>query len=494
MKEPVRVAGSSLMRCQTDARLVELVRAGSAPAFEAIVERYSPPLMRYCRRLLPPARAEDAVQQTFVNAYTALSRDESKIELRPWLYRIARNVALNALTRDRECSSPHVAELPEVGESVHDEVERRFRLRAAFEAVQTLPERQRDAVVLRELEGRSYEQIATELDVTGGAVRQLLSRARDTLRAAATAVTPIALLVRIPWGPASHPVLTRVGEVASDPGAPTGIYKAAVTAVAAAALVGGLAEGGPKTAKLLDRGSGGDRDRGAPPLVNVREPGVAAPRAAGGRGGGGGGAYLPVLVVQADDMLTIARGERADGRGGPSPDGARDGRGVPELPTHLAPKIVAALPGGTGVPALPPALRNVPSLAPLPPQPGLPEPQTLAQTPPASGGGGTSGGRDPYLIAEDADRAGRDLNDDTDVPAGSDEGEGSTGANPPVPGDGREDDEPSAPDERGDRTPSAGAGEGQGGAGPAATGPAPPDQQGVGGAQQVPPPAGDDDD
>jgi len=95
--EPARLAGSSVMRCQTDERLVDLVRAGNDRAFEAIVDRYRRPLLRYCARLLPPARAEDAVQQAFLNAFAGLRRGDERIELRPWLYRVAHNASLNAL-------------------------------------------------------------------------------------------------------------------------------------------------------------------------------------------------------------------------------------------------------------------------------------------------------------------------------------------------------------------------------------------------------------
>ena len=143
--EPARLAGLSLLRGQSDERLVDLSRAGNERAFEAIVERYSRPLLGYCARLLPSARTEDVVQQAFLNAYAGLHRDDRRIELRPWLYRIAHNAALNA---------------------------------------------QRDAMILRELEGRSYAQFAIELDATGGAVRQLLSRARNTLRIRACATAP----------------------------------------------------------------------------------------------------------------------------------------------------------------------------------------------------------------------------------------------------------------------------------------------------------------
>ena len=186
--EPARLAGSSVLRVQTDERLVDLVRAGNDRAFEAIVHRYHRPLVRFCSRVLPPARAEDAVQQAFLNAYAALHRSERHVELRPWLYRIAHHASLNAL---RESGWAHeaieaAAHRP-FAESAHDAAERRATLRTVLTAVQGLPERQRDAIVRRELEGRSYEQIAEELDATGGAVRQLLNRARNTLRSAATA-------------------------------------------------------------------------------------------------------------------------------------------------------------------------------------------------------------------------------------------------------------------------------------------------------------------
>jgi RNA polymerase sigma factor (sigma-70 family) len=347
MHEPLRVAGSSLMRCQSDERLVELVRSGSAPAFEAVVERYGGPLTRYCRRLLSPARAEDAVQQTFVNAYTAICRDDSRIDLRPWLYRIARNAALNALTRDREWSSPRVAELPEAGESVHDEVQRRLDLRSAFHAVQGLPARQRDAIVLRELEGRSYDQIASELEVSDGAVRQLLSRARETLRGAASALTPIGLLVRL--GPGSQPALSRAAEIAANPALPAGVYRGVAAAVAGAVLVGGLAQGGRQPAGLRE------------PAPAVRA--AVVPTAAGGPvpvpAGRGLTALGPGLALMPRSPSPVAAPAEMPGqtpaRGGtPRPNGAARTDGALTAPTAPEPVLrgtrdLAAAPSGTGV-------------------------------------------------------------------------------------------------------------------------------------------------
>src|SRR3954452_19062795 len=86
-----------LLRTQSDARLGGLARTGYDPAFEAIVERYRRQLLGACLRILPEARAEDALQQALVAAWTALRRGDEVVELRPWLYRIARNTALNQL-------------------------------------------------------------------------------------------------------------------------------------------------------------------------------------------------------------------------------------------------------------------------------------------------------------------------------------------------------------------------------------------------------------
>ena len=77
-----------LLRTQSDARLVSLAREGHERAFEAIVERYRKELLRTCRRVLPEARAEDALQQALLAAWKAIERGDEIRELRPWLHRI----------------------------------------------------------------------------------------------------------------------------------------------------------------------------------------------------------------------------------------------------------------------------------------------------------------------------------------------------------------------------------------------------------------------
>src|SRR3954447_22235419 len=150
LRSPARLAGTSLLRLQTDERLVALAREGHERAFEAIVERYRVVLERYATRLVGPSRGEDAVQQAFVNAHTYLiGHPEKAIELRPWLYRIVHNAALNTLRASRD--EQPFDEISERGAPMGDDVfERREQLREALEALAALPANQRDAILLRE--------------------------------------------------------------------------------------------------------------------------------------------------------------------------------------------------------------------------------------------------------------------------------------------------------------------------------------------------------
>jgi RNA polymerase sigma factor (sigma-70 family) len=236
---PARLARRPVLSTQSDERLVDLVRAGSDPAFEAIVERYRRALMRYVSRLLPPERAEDVVQQAFVKAYEAMHRDTAKLNLRPWLYRIAHNGAVNAL-RDRALGHAQLDERMDGVERPEQALERTMGLRELVLAVQALPERQRSAILLRELEGRSYGEIAAELGVTDGAVRQLLNRARNSLRGAAAALVPMPLVTRLASGDSTEPIAARVAELTGAGGGALAI-KLCATALVTSAVVGGAA-------------------------------------------------------------------------------------------------------------------------------------------------------------------------------------------------------------------------------------------------------------
>ncbi len=229
------------MRTQSDERLVDLVRAGNPGAFEAIVARYRRPLLRYCQRILPEGRAEDAVQQTLLSAYDALRRSGDDMQLRAWLYRIAHNTSLNAL-RDRSLGHSELDETIDGVERPDQAFEKNQELREMVAAVKGLPERQRSAIVLRELEGRSYGEIASYLGVSDGSVRMLLNRARATMRAGMTAVTPYGLLLRLPsesGGAADAGAASRIGELTVGGAGGALALKAAATVLVAGAVVGG---------------------------------------------------------------------------------------------------------------------------------------------------------------------------------------------------------------------------------------------------------------
>jgi RNA polymerase sigma factor (sigma-70 family) len=303
---PARLAGLSVLGTQSDERLVDLVRAGSEPAFEAIVTRYRRALLRYCSRILPEERAEDAVQQTFLRAYDAMRESDGELRLRPWLYRIAHNTALNAL-RDRGLRHEPLDDSFDGVERPDQALERNMGLREVLGAVQDLPERQRDAIVLRELEGRSYDQIAAELGVTGGAVRQLLNRARHSVRAAATAITPAGLITRMPWAEPGEPVAARIAELCGGAAAGAAVAKVCATALVTGAVVGGVA--------ITPEGAEEETAKAKPPAgQDSSREGAGSP--SGKRGGG------PAAAPQGGDDDFGIDGDRS----GPGGDGRSGGR------------------------------------------------------------------------------------------------------------------------------------------------------------------------
>src|SRR5436190_14293252 len=194
-KTPARLAGSAIMAVQSDERLVQLVREGHERAFDAIVARYRVPLLRFAGRFLPESRTEDALQQAFINAHSALVASDEPVNLKPWLFAITRNASLNMVRQN----GWNYEQIPLDFDGVRrpdQVVEQRSELQRTVAAVNELPDRQRDALVMREFEGRSYDEIALALGTGDGAVRQLLNRARAALRAAATLLTPPPVVAR----------------------------------------------------------------------------------------------------------------------------------------------------------------------------------------------------------------------------------------------------------------------------------------------------------
>src|SRR4051795_11871977 len=237
----------TLLRTQSDDRLVALARVGHERAFEAIVERYRRPLLRAARRVLPEARAEDALQQALIAAWTALQRGDDVRDLRAWLYRVVHNTALNQL----RVSGYDYVELEDalrIADAGADELERRAVVRQTLASLAAplgsaaaapedrgrrpvvpqplaslaaLPERQREALLRTAVSGYSQEEVARDLGISDNAMRQLGHRARVTMRAAVTAVTPAPLVTAAASGTRGGSVVDRIAELAAG-AAPAG--------------------------------------------------------------------------------------------------------------------------------------------------------------------------------------------------------------------------------------------------------------------------------
>jgi RNA polymerase sigma factor (sigma-70 family) len=237
----------SLLAAQPDRRLVELVREGHERAFEVLVHRYRRQLLRYCARMgLSDSRAEDVLQSSLLRAWMALERGAEVRDLRPWLYRIVHNTALNVMRDAREDYDPlSDAGRVEPTTAIESEFERRVAVRDALSGVASLPPMQRDAILLSAVDGHSHEEVASVLGVTHGAVRGLLYRARATLRSAAAAVTPQPL---IGWACGcmgrAAPTAQRLAEISSQ-GATAdtsgALLKGAAAVLTGAVLVTGVA-------------------------------------------------------------------------------------------------------------------------------------------------------------------------------------------------------------------------------------------------------------
>jgi RNA polymerase sigma factor (sigma-70 family) len=172
-----------LLRLRSDDQLIALFRFGSDEAFRVIHDRYRPRIQAYARQMLAGSQqdAEDATQDVFVRAYRALRADERPIALRAWLYRVARNRCIDEIRRpvpdpnDVASVQRHVAPDPELI------AERREDLARLVADLRRLPDQQRSVLLMRELEGLSYADLAAAHNVTIPAIKSLLVRARTGL-------------------------------------------------------------------------------------------------------------------------------------------------------------------------------------------------------------------------------------------------------------------------------------------------------------------------
>ncbi len=275
-----------LLRTQSDDRLVALARSGQERAFETIVRRYRRSLLAACRRMVDDGRAEDVLQQSLMAAWAALRRGDEVRDLRPWLFRIVRNAALS---HRRRAGHP-AAELLEtlsVADGPEEEAERREVIRDALETIADLPPRQRDALLSIAVQGRSQDEVADELGVSRIAVRQLVHRARVSLRAAATALAPLPLISWAAGTAASEPLSLRIASLITGAGgmgaAATFAKAGAVAGVAATAVSGpSLVERRPAAPVAAEVAAVPERTpRATPPTPAAPVPDLVAARVGG---------------------------------------------------------------------------------------------------------------------------------------------------------------------------------------------------------------------
>lgn len=167
------------------------MRRGNHAAFEMLVARYQTRLLAFCRHMLGSREdAEDVLQEVFAASFNAILADDRAINVRPWLYRIARNRSLNHLRRVQPIGVDSMdVHLAEGGVTTADKVHKREDFRLLVADVQDLPETQKTALLLREIDALSYEQIAEAMETTIPSVKSLLVRARVSLAEAAEART-----------------------------------------------------------------------------------------------------------------------------------------------------------------------------------------------------------------------------------------------------------------------------------------------------------------
>lgn len=180
----------------SDHELIAAVKDGDEAAFQEIVRRYRAPITNFVYRMLNDYEAAvDLSQETFLRIYTSASRYEANFSFSTYIYRIASNLAISEIRKRKRrkvvsffglfgASDDQTVEFdpPDARPLAEDALLSDERTRAVTRAVATLPEKYRTAIVLRDIEGNSYEQIAEILGLSEGTVKSRINRARGLLR------------------------------------------------------------------------------------------------------------------------------------------------------------------------------------------------------------------------------------------------------------------------------------------------------------------------
>lgn len=446
-------------RLLTDARLARLAAANDRPAFAEIYRRYQPELYRYCRSLLGEDEARDALQSTFVAAMRSLPGETRSIELKPWLYRIAHNESISIIRRHRPADPLEAAADVSV-ESVSASAERRLRLRQLVGDLGELSESQRGALVMRELNGLAYEEIATAFGISIAAAKQSVYKARISLQERAEGRDMLCSAVRETLSEKDGRLLTSRRIRAHLRGC-SGCrdFRNAITArrtdlaylapplaaAPAAELLSGLLGGGAKSAGgLTAAGVGGGAAKaigtsvaakavaagaatvaiGAAAIgvsAGLSERGESSPASAASETAGSGGVEAAKHGSSRDSGAARGESEKQGSAGSRSGGEAHGGGGKGGQQAGNAAQASGGRPGTLPVPAGPAAAGvtpGPPASTPSSGRPEVPAPVSPPAGPGAAGGASSSGsGQTPVPTIPAVPDAGKPVNPPVSVPA-----------------------------------------------------------------------------
>jgi RNA polymerase sigma-70 factor (ECF subfamily) len=185
--------GGEAAALDQDAQLMLHVKAGDADSFAILLGKYGAPVVRFLYRMVQnQGVAEELAQETFLRVYRSRNAYEPSAKFGTWLFRIASHLALNWLrdTKDEKCrqeldsgSGSVIQQIRAMDPSAEEWLLREAMLDEVRSAIAALPGNQRAAVLMHKYEEMSYSQIAKALDCSESAVKSLLFRAYETLRA-----------------------------------------------------------------------------------------------------------------------------------------------------------------------------------------------------------------------------------------------------------------------------------------------------------------------
>jgi RNA polymerase sigma-70 factor, ECF subfamily len=194
--QAIEISGSRSVETANDHELLAAIRDGDEAAFQEIVRRYRNPITNFVYRMIDDyERAVELAQETFIRVYTSASRYQANYSFSTYIYRIATNLAISELRRRKRRKvvslfSPFTNDDGEAIEidppdsnPLQDEtLIKTERRKAVARAITSLPEKYRAAIVLRDVEGLSYDRIAEVLKLSEGTVKSRINRARNLLK------------------------------------------------------------------------------------------------------------------------------------------------------------------------------------------------------------------------------------------------------------------------------------------------------------------------